>query len=58
MPVVNYDRYFGGEKGAAAKAKANMQRTYGKKDGETVFYATVAKRKRKAASARRRKWFT
>jgi hypothetical protein len=51
------DKYFGGAKGAAAKAKANMQATYGRADGEHVFHATVAKRKRKASQARKRKWF-
>jgi hypothetical protein len=57
MPLNAYDKFFGGEKGAAAKAKANMLATYGRKDGEHVFQATVAKRKRKAGQARKRKWF-
>lgn len=41
------DKLFGGEPGAAAKVLAAMKRTYGRKDGQTVFDATVAKRKRK-----------
>jgi hypothetical protein len=57
MPVNQYDKYFGGAKGAAAKAKANMQATYGRADGDHVFHATIAKRKRKASQARKRKWF-
>jgi hypothetical protein len=57
MPLHAYDKFFGGEKGAAAKAHANMRATYGPKDGEAVFRATVAKRKRKAGQARKRKWF-
>jgi len=56
MPLERYDRYFGGQPGAAAKAKASMQKTYGRKDGEFVFQATVAKRKRKAKGQTRRKW--
>jgi hypothetical protein len=47
MPLERYDRYFGGQRGAAAETLANMKRTYGRKDGEAVFYATIAKRKRK-----------
>jgi len=36
-----------------------MQRTYGRKDGEHVYYATIAKKKRRASSSRgtaARKW--
>lgn len=50
MPLNRYDRFFGGERGSAEKALQSMKRTYGRKDGETVFYATVAKRKRKTKS--------
>lgn len=57
MPLGEYDKYFGGQPGAAAKAKASMQRTYGRKDGEHVFYARVAKAKHQKKTARRRKWF-
>lgn len=46
MPLERYDKFFGG-RGSAQKALASMQRTYGRKDGQTVFDATVAKRKRK-----------
>lgn len=47
MGLGRYDKFFGGERGAAEKALISMQRSYGRKDGETVFYATIAKRKRK-----------
>lgn len=47
MPTNRYDKYFGGEPGAAEKALRQMKKTYGAKDGETVFHATIAKRKRK-----------
>jgi len=56
VPLDRYDKYFGGQPGAAAKAKANMQQTYGRKDGEYVFFSTIAKRKHKAKAARKRKW--
>ncbi|HEX6461115.1 MAG TPA: hypothetical protein VF032_19520 [Thermoleophilaceae bacterium] len=48
MPSRGDDKYFGGVKGAAEKAFASMQRTYGRKDAEHVYKATIAKRKRKA----------
>lgn len=44
-PMSEYDQYFGGESGAAAKAKAAMIKQYGEKKGEEVFYATVNKKK-------------
>lgn len=44
-PLSEYDQYFGGESGAAAKAKAAMIKQYGEKKGEEVFYATVNKKK-------------
>ena len=47
MPLSKYDRHFGG-RGSARKAKQSMERTYGKDKGSQVFYATVAKRERKA----------
>lgn len=47
------DKYFGGKPGAADRAAAAMKRTYGR-DGETVFKATVAKRKLKAKRAGKR----
>lgn len=46
MPLERYDKYFGG-RGSAARTLAAMKKTYGAKDGETVFRATIAKRKRK-----------
>lgn len=48
-----FDKYFGGDRGAAQQALEAMQKTYGPKDGQTVFDATVAKRKRRATSSRR-----
>jgi hypothetical protein len=42
------DKLFGG-KGSADKARKSMHKTYGKEDGEHVFRATVAKRKRKSS---------
>ena len=59
MPSRSDDRWFGGEKGAAAKAFESMQRTYGRKDGEHVYHATIAKKKHRAAGTRgkaARKW--
>jgi hypothetical protein len=53
MPLERYDRFFGGTPGAAQKALESMRRTYGRKDGERVFYGTVAKRRRKASARRR-----
>lgn len=48
MPGLSrYDKLFGGAKGAADDALAAMKRTYGRKDGEQVFWGTVAKRKRR-----------
>lgn len=45
--IGRFDNLFGGEPGSAQRALDGMRRTYGRKDGETVFNATVAKRKRK-----------
>jgi hypothetical protein len=47
MPLGRYDKYFGGQRGAAEKALAAMKRSYGTKGGEHVFYGTIAKRQRK-----------
>lgn len=41
------DKLFGGQPGAADRALAGMKRSYGRTDGEHVFKAAVAKRKRK-----------
>lgn len=51
MPIAKYDRYFGGKKGSAAKAKEAMAEEYGAEEGERVFYATKNKRKGKGATA-------
>ena len=53
MPLNRYDKHFGGQPGAAERALKQMKRTYGPKKGETVFYATVHKRERKAKQARK-----
>lgn len=56
MPISQYDPEFGGKKGAAAKAKRAMEKTYGEEEGERVFYATKNQRKskrRKKRSSRR-----
>lgn len=47
MPIGKYDKYFGGEKGSAQKAKSSMESSYGPDKGEEVFYATKNARKRK-----------
>ena len=44
MPLKKYNKAFGGKKGSAAKAKAAMEKQYGKEKGERVFYATKNKR--------------
>jgi hypothetical protein len=44
MPLSKYDKYFGG-KGGASKAHAAMEKEYGAKKGEQVFYATKNKKK-------------
>jgi hypothetical protein len=41
VPLSNYDKYFGGKPGSAAKAKRAMMEHYGAKKGESVFYAKV-----------------
>ena len=53
MALEHYDKFFGGKPGAARETLAAMKRTYGSKDGETVFYARVAKLKRRARPARK-----
>lgn len=55
MPLNRYDKYFGGESGAAEKALRAMRKTYGRKDGDRVFYARVAKLKRRATAGGRRR---
>lgn len=54
MSIRQYDRYFGNEPGSAEKALAKMRKTYGRQDGDRVFWGTVAKRKRKQKP---RGWF-
>jgi hypothetical protein len=50
MPVGRYDHLFNGP-GSAEKTLASMRKTYGPKKGETVFYATVAKRERRRSKS-------
>lgn len=52
MPARGDDRFFGGKPGAAREAHSQMIKTYGRKDGEHVYNAVVAKRKRKAKTKR------
>ena len=49
-----YNKFFGGEPDSAERALASMKRTYGRKDGENVFWATIAKRKRKGRAGGRK----
>jgi hypothetical protein len=48
MGLGRYDKYFGGQRGAAERTLESMRRTYGAKDGEHVFRAMIAKRKRRS----------
>jgi len=45
MPIKEYDTFFSGQPGSAAKAKAAMSKEYGHEKGEKVFYATKNARK-------------
>lgn len=45
MPMSKYNAAFGGKAGSAAKAHAAMVKEYGAKKGESVFYATVNKKR-------------
>ena len=47
MPLSRYNAQFGGKKGSASKAYKAMQKQYGAKKGEQVFYATKNKAKNK-----------
>lgn len=53
MPLASEDRYFGGKKGAAAKALKGMVAHCGYASGTRVFYATLADRRKEAAKPRR-----
>lgn len=55
MPISQYDRFFGGQRGAAEKALSSMKKTYGARDGARVFYARVAKLKRREGVRGRRR---
>lgn len=52
MPIDNYDPYYGGKPGSAGKAMLGMEQTYGKQKGDSVFYALVNKRKKKAGETK------
>lgn len=45
MPLSRYNKAFGGGKGSAEKAHAAMVKEYGAKKGESIFYATVNKKR-------------
>lgn len=45
MPTSSYERYFGGKRGSAAKARKRMKDQYGEEKGEQVFHAYKNKRK-------------
>lgn len=45
MPLSKYNSAFGGSKGSAEKAHAAMVKEYGAAKGESVFYATVNRKK-------------
>jgi hypothetical protein len=51
MPLSEYDAQFGGN---AAAAHGAMVRTYGKKKGERVFYATMNKRKKEKGDGQKK----
>ena len=51
MPMSGYDKYFGGGKGSAAKAKAAMIAEYGSTKGIAVFYADGNKKKKKSSAS-------
>lgn len=51
MPISKYNKFFGGKKGSAMKAKSAMAEQYGAEKGEKVFYATKNKRKKKKLTA-------
>lgn len=46
--MAGLDKLFGGQKGAAARVLESMKRTYGPRQGQQVFDATVIKRQRRA----------
>lgn len=48
-----WDRFFGGQAGAADEARKKMQKTYGRTDGMKVFEGTVAKRKAREKRGRK-----
>jgi hypothetical protein len=54
MPLSRYNSAFGGSKGSAEKAHAAMVKEYGAKKGESVFYATVNKKKARVVKGRKR----
>lgn len=48
-----YDRFFGGDAGAAGRALEAMKKTYGPKGGPTMFEAIVVKKQRREKRGRR-----
>ncbi len=51
MPLAKYNSYFGGKPGSATEAHSAMQKEYGEKKGESVFYALKNKRKKRSGFA-------
>lgn len=49
-----FDKFFGGERGSADKTLQAYKRTYGSRDGQTIFDAKIAKLKRRARPRRRK----
>lgn len=45
MPISRYNAAFGGKPGSAQKAHDAMMKEYGAKEGTSVFYAMVNKKK-------------
>ena len=52
MPVSRYNEFFGGKRGSAAKARKRMHESYGREDGEHVFRAVIAKKRKRKGKAR------
>jgi hypothetical protein len=46
MPLRVYDELFGGKPGSAAETHAAMVKQYGAHRGNSVFYATINKKKK------------
>jgi hypothetical protein len=47
MPIARYNKYVGGKRGSAQETLSSMISQYGEEKGKRVFYALMAKRKKK-----------